>query len=258
MKKTLLINVLVCFSVGIIFAQTTATDFTTADCNGVTHNLFDSLDAGNVIVIAFVMPCGIDCEAYSLPAYSAVQSFAPTHTGRVHFYLADDYGTTACVTLSNFANNMPISTIFSSTSVIMSDYGFPGMPKVVVLGGSDHHIYFNKNDDKINFSGVQTAIDSALNSFVASNSELVSAFQLNTFPNPIQDKLTVNYHLNKNEEVTLEIIDLLGKKVRTMVVFNTPGAHTTDLNVNELPSANYILKMHTAERTENLKFTISK
>ena len=59
----------------IAFAQ--ATDFTTDDCNGVTHNLFDSLDAGNVIVIAWAMPC-FSCIAPSLSAYSAVQSFATT------------------------------------------------------------------------------------------------------------------------------------------------------------------------------------
>ena len=257
MKKYILKSLLVLFVANISFAQTTATDFTTNDCNGASHHLFDELDNGDVIVIAWVMPCG-PCETYSLPAYSAVQTFATSHPGRVHFYIADDYGTTACGTLNNFASNMPVSTIFSSSDVNMSDYGAYGMPKVVVLGGSDHYIYFNKNENKINFSGVQTAIDSALNNFVASNSEIVSTFQLNAFPNPTQDKLTVNYHLNKNEEVTFEIIDLLGKKVKTMVVFNTPGAYTTDLNVSELPSSNYILKIHTAERTENLRFTIRK
>ena len=164
MKKILLINALVYFSVGIIFAQTTATDFTTNDCNGVTHNLFNDLDAGNVIVIAWVMPCG-PCETYSLPAYSAVQTFATSHPGRVHFYIADDYGTTACGTLNNFASNMPVSTIFSSSDVNMSDYGAYGMPKVVVLGGTDHTIYYNQNDSHITFSGAQSAISDALASW---------------------------------------------------------------------------------------------
>jgi hypothetical protein len=259
MKKYILNCLLVLFAVNVSFAQTTATNFTTDDCNGISHNLFDELDNGNVVVIAWVMPC-TPCATYSLPAYSAVQSFATSHPGQVHFYMADDYANTSCTSLSSWGDNynMSNSTFFSSTDLDMNDYGVAGMPKVVVLGGLDHHVYFNENDNKINLSGVQTAIDSALNSFISSNSDLASTFQLNTFPNPTQDKLKVNYHFNKDEEVTFEIIDLLGMKVQTVVVSNIPGTHTEDLNVSELPSANYILRMQTSERTENIKFTISK
>ena len=81
---------------------------------------------------------------------------------------------------------------------------------------------------------------------------------LNIFPNPTKEKLTINYHLNKNEEVTFEIVDLLGKKVKSFVVFNSSGNNTIDLDISELPSANYVLQFHTSEVTESLKFTISK
>ena len=101
MKKILLINALFYFSVGVVFAQTTATDFTTDDCNGMSHQLFTDLDAGNVIVIGWVMPCG-PCATYTLPAYDAVQSFAISHPGRVHFYMADDYANSTCSYLSGW------------------------------------------------------------------------------------------------------------------------------------------------------------
>ena len=259
MKKYILKSLLVLFAANISFAQTTATDFITNDCNGITHNLFDSLDAGNVIVICWVMPC-TPCATYAGYASDAVQSFATSHPGRVKYYLADDYANSTCSSLSGWGNNynMSNSTFFSSTDVNMNDYGVAGMPKVVVLGGLDHHVYFNENDNKINLSGVQTAIDSALNSFVSSTSSLVSTFQLNTFPNPTKEKLTINYHLNKNEEITFEIVDLLGKKVKSFVIFNSLGNNTIDLDISELPSANYVLQFHTSEVTESLKFIISK
>ena len=260
MKKYILNSLLVLFVANVSFAQTTATDFTTNDCNGMPHNLFDELDNGNVVVISWVMPCS-PCATYSLPAYSAVQSFATSHPGRVHFYIADDYANSTCSSLSGWGNNynMSNSTFFSSSAVNMNGYGVAGMPKVVVLGGLDHHIYFNENDDnKINFSDVQIAIDSALNNFVSSTTELESTFKLNISPNPTQEELTINYHLNKNEEVTFEIVDLLGKKVKSFVVFNSSGNNTIDLNISELPSANYVLQFHTSEVTESLKFTISK
>ena len=150
MKKYIFKSLLVLFAVNISFSQTTATNFTTNDCNGVSHHLFDELDNGNVVVIAWVMPC-TPCATYSLPAYSAVELFATSHPGQVHFYMADDYANTSCSSLSSWGDNynMSNSTFFSSTDVNMNDYGVAGMPKVVVLGGLDHHVYFNENDNKI-------------------------------------------------------------------------------------------------------------
>ena len=75
MKKKILNSLILLFVANISFAQTTATDFTTSDCSGDSYNLFNELDDGNVIVIAWVMPCG-PCATYTIPAYSAVQSFA--------------------------------------------------------------------------------------------------------------------------------------------------------------------------------------
>jgi hypothetical protein len=247
MKKILLINALVCFSVGIICAQTTATNFTTDDCDMVSHNLFDSLDAGNVIVIAFVMPCGTDCEAYSLPAYSAVQSFATSHPGRVHFYLADDYGTTACATLNNFASNMPVSTIFSSPSVIMTDYSAlgTGMPKVVVLGGSDHHIYYNQNDNKINFPGVEIAISEALLAPLGIEQSVSNNLKVLTYPNPVNDMLNISYIINKSAIINFTIVDILGKVVLSIEdnLSSSIEESIKSINVSTLNNGYYFLEI---------------
>ena len=43
MKKTLMIIFAILTSLGFAYAQATATDFTTNDCNGTSHNLFDEL-----------------------------------------------------------------------------------------------------------------------------------------------------------------------------------------------------------------------
>ena len=44
MKKTLLIIFAILTSLGFAYAQTTATNFTTNDCDGISHTLFDELD----------------------------------------------------------------------------------------------------------------------------------------------------------------------------------------------------------------------
>jgi len=252
MKKTLMIILAILTTLGFAHAQTTATNFTTNDCNGDPHNLFDSLDVGNVIVIAWVMPC-LTCATYGLPAYSAVQTFATSHPGRVHFYMADDFGTTACATINNWAtsNNMPLSTTFSSSDISMSDYGTNGMPKVVVLGGSDHHIYYNKNDDKINFPGVQTAINDALSAPLGIEQMGGNNFQLSSYPNPVNNILNVSYTKDQSETITFSIIDLLGK-----IVIQEKEL-TTSIDVSSLNNGNYFLKVTSETSSESIPFVVN-
>lgn len=140
----------------------TATNFTEDDCEGISHTLFDELDQGKIIVIAWVMPCA-SCSYFGSSAYDAVQSFNESHPGIVEFYLTDDYANTSCSNISNWgtSNNMEHHTAFSSTAINMSDYGTDGMPKVVVLAGAEHRILYNENNGSITYDGVESAINSA-------------------------------------------------------------------------------------------------
>ena len=252
MKNILMIITAILTTIGFSYAQTTATDFTTEDCNGVTHNLFDSLNAGNVIVIAWVMPCG-GCAVYGLPAYSAVQTFATSHEGRVHFYMADDYGNTACNGLTSWgnSNNMPLNTTFSSNDISMSDYGTDGMPKVVVLGGSDHHIYYNQNDNNINFPDVQNAINDALNAPLAIEQVGENNFELLTYPNPANKILNISTTKDPSETITFSVIDALGK------IVIQGGELTASIDVSSLDNGNYFLKVSSETSSESIPFLVN-
>lgn len=252
MKKTLLIILTILTTLGFGYAQTTATDFTTNDCNGISHNLFDELDNGNVVVIAWVMPCG-PCATYTLPAYSAVQTFATSNPGQVSFYLVDDFANTNCPTLTGWgnSNNMPLNTTFSSSDITMSDYGTNGMPKVVVLGGSSHTIYLNENDNKINFAGVQGAINDALNAPLGIEQTESSNFQLLTFPNPVNNILNVSYVKGKSETITFSVIDVLGE-----IVIQEKEL-TTAIDVSSLNNGNYFLKLSSKTNSESIPFIVN-
>jgi hypothetical protein len=84
MKKLILVFLVALFS--YVANGQTATNFTCNDCTGVSHTLFDELDAGNVIVLCWVMPCG-SCIGPTLTTYNVVQSFATSHPGRVKLYI---------------------------------------------------------------------------------------------------------------------------------------------------------------------------
>jgi hypothetical protein len=252
MKKPLMIILAILTTLGFGYAQTTATDFTTNDCNGISHNLFDELDNGNVIVIAWVMPCP-PCATYTIPAYSAVQSFATSNPGQVSFYLVDDFANTNCATLTNWgnSNNMPLNTTFSSSDISMSDYGTNGMPKVVVLGGTNHTIFLNKNDDKINFPGVQGAITDALNAPLGVEQIKESHFQLSTYPNPVNNTLNVSSAKTNTGSVVYSILDVSGK------VVIQENDLTSTIDVSTLNNGNYFLKVSSEKTTESIPFVVS-
>jgi len=258
MKRIILICSLLFLNVEYVVSQ--ATDFTTNDCNGVTHNLYDSLDAGNVIVISWVMPCS-PCATYSLPAYSAVESFTTSHPERVHFYMADDYANTPCSSLSSWGDNynMINSTYFSTSDINMNGYGVAGMPKVVVLGGQDHTIFYNKNDANINFNDVQTAISNALGSFVGTNELSSIDFKITSFPNPTVDFLNISYVVKQNEKISFKIINILGEiiLVENDNSLNIPGVYNKTINISSLSEGSYFLNVSTSSHSKTLKFVVA-
>ena len=137
-----------------------AVNFTALDCDGVSHDLFQELDDNVIVVMAWVMPC-TTCISDPLEAINFVDEFATSHPGRVVFYLVDDYANTTCPNLAGWADFYGLGNAkkFSDTSIKMSDYGVDGMPKIVVLGGANHQVYFNKNSSA---EGVKEAIEKAL------------------------------------------------------------------------------------------------
>lgn len=137
-----------------------AVNFRSIDCDGVEHDLFTELDNNTIVVIAWVMPCS-SCITDPLATFNIVNDYGVTHPGRVVFYLVDDYGDDNCANLGGWANfyGLGNATKFSDDTIKMSDYGDVGMPKIIVLGGANHQVYFDKHRSH---DGVKDAIDKAL------------------------------------------------------------------------------------------------
>ena len=253
MKKLLMIITAILTTLGFTNAQTTATDFTTNDCNGISHTLFDELDDGKVIVISWVMPCN-PCATFAGYASDAVQYFATSHPGIVKHYLADDYGNNTCSDLAGWAANFNITAdaIFSDALLDMADYGSPGMPKVVVLGNNTHTIYYNENNGSPSFVGVKDAITLALSPTVEIDEQVDKSFNLTAYPNPTNGLLNVNY--TSNTPVQFDVINILGENI-----FNQKTKNTTNtiIDVGNLNKGFYILQMTTESKKTSLKFTLN-
>ena len=256
MKRKLLLSFTLLASAMMMNGQT-AVDFTVNDCAGTSHHLFGELDAGKVVVIAFVDPCA-SCIAPSGTALGIVQSFASSYPGRVLYYLSDDVANTSCTTLTSWGNTNGITgvPVFSSTSVLMADYGGPAMPKIVVLGGYNHAVLFTQNNglNSANFTaaiqlGLQTGIDEASNVL----------FDLNLYPNPTTSAINMKYTLKENAKTNVDIYNLIGEKIKSIALDNaTIGANETSLSTEGLTNGAYVLKITSGSFSEYKNFTIAK
>ena len=237
-------------------AQNTATNFITDDCSGITHNLFDSLDAGNIIVIAWVMPCG-PCATYAYEAYSAVQYFG---NSKIKFYLVDDFANTSCANLVGWGNtnNMPLNNTFSSSDISMTDYGSIGMPKVVVLSGNDHAVYYNENNSQINYDDVMYALVNALEPPSSINEVNDRFISLNCFPNPARNILSINCSQIDSDEIIFQVVDILGN-----ILYNhIDNKHTNlknlffEIDISTLDQGQYFLSATTNSNRQTISFFV--
>ncbi len=258
MKKIILLSCFLLFKALTTSGQANATDFNATDCNSTAHHLYSELDAGKVIVIAWVMPCAT-CITDPLTAYYDVQSFATSHPGQVIFYMADDYANTSCSSLASWAanNGMGSCTKFSDAAVNMGDYGQPGMPKIVVLGGTDHKVYYNQNSSS---QGIDLAINQALADLatgVKGNS--IAPLEINTFPNPANNLLNISFKIDQATNINIEIYNLLGIKVISHKVnsFMGTGLYSEKIDISKLSNGTYFLKINTTYSKRTLKFTVS-
>lgn len=254
--KTTLFTFLALLIYCLGFSQTTATNFNCKDCNAVTHDLFTELDAGKVIVLVWVMPCAT-CIAPSRAAYDDVQGYATSHPGRVVFYLVDDYADTPCGTLTAWGNTnaMPNAVTFSNSAINPTDYGAVGMPKIIVLGGTDHTVFYNE-DNGNNLAGIPPAIDQALAaSGIDENNSIVSS--LNVFSNSEDNSATVVYELTKENSVSFEILDITGKSIKAFSFGDqSSGKHEIQIDLADLSNGLYFLKFNSGGISKIVKFAI--
>ncbi len=257
MKKSLLFFTALFASV-LVSAQTTAVNFTCNDCAGASHTLFTELDAGKVIVITWVMPCGA-CIAGASTAAATVQGYASSNPGVVKFYLVDDYANTACHTLDSWAstNSITSNAECSDAVISMSDYGISGMPKTIVLGGTSHTVFYNQSGTPV-VSDLQTAINSAIAATGIIENNKVNA-GLTLFPNPAVNSAKLKYTLSKQASVNIDIVNVTGEKIISVSLgVQAAGKQEYDINLESLSSGIYFAKLYEGETSESVKLTVTR
>ncbi len=258
MKKFSFLLAMVLLTGAKAFSQTTATDFTATDCDGDTYNLFSNLDNEKIVVIAWIMPCAT-CITDPLTAFTLVESYNSNHSNRIHFIVADDYANTNCNTLSAWTANYGIgdgTREFSDPSISMSDYGTDGMPKIVILGGTNHKVYFNKNSST---EGFEAALNLALSENPLSIDENPQSFKLNVYPNPANETLNIFYEISEAANIQLDLFNIQGSIVSRVQPegIKENGIYNLKIDLTEFGEGTYFLRMSSNSTVKMVKIIVT-
>ncbi len=98
----------------------------------------------------------------------------------------------------------------------------------------------------------QTAIDD--------EPHIPSSFILNqNYPNPFNASTTINYSLPKSGPVTIDIYDLLGRKVETLIQAEQPaGYHQVTWDASDVSSSLYFYRIQAGDYVETRKMVLIK
>jgi hypothetical protein len=90
---------------------------------------------------------------------------------------------------------------------------------------------------------------------------LPTSFELKqNYPNPFNPTTTIQFNLATAQNVTLEVYNMLGQKVATLVQNQpmTAGVHTQSFDASSLASGMYIYKLYTPEFSQSRRMMLIK
>lgn len=256
MKKILLLSIFITISI-FSFSQI-APNFTVNDCNGTSVDLYTQLNSGKVVILCWVMPCS-SCIPASKTTYNVAQSYQTSNPNKVLFYLCDDYGDTPCASIDSWANAnsitaSSISLRFSNAAINMTNYGTAGMPKIIVVGGASHTIYYSANGT-VDPTALQTGINNALAAANGVNEIQNMAITTSVFPNPVRNLLNISLQLEKQSNVTIEIYNNSGAKILSKTEKCVQGNNMLEMNTKDFVKGIYYVKISNGNAYRTLKFS---
>lgn len=75
---------------------------------------------------------------------------------------------------------------------------------------------------------------------------------VNIYPNPVKNTANVTFDMEESAEVTIAVIDALGKQLSVKALKGVKGANITTVDMSKMAAGNYTLKLQTASETKTV------
>lgn len=242
MKKILFtLTAILLTLISLTKAQTTAMDFTQADCDGVDHQLYSELDAGNVIILEYMMLNCAPCVTGTQAMEAIMKPYELSHPGRVHLYSFAFLNSYTCEQIIQWKRDFNFNhPAFSEGEAQVAYYGGMGMPTLVVVGTNEHKVFYKSigYTPEVDAS-IREALDSALLYTPSGIDDKIPGSKFKVYPTVFNDRLYVETS-EAGAGSELVISDIFGRQVLNSYVSESGRAN---IGVSMLPKGIYFARL---------------
>ncbi|MFK7950751.1 MAG: HYR domain-containing protein [Saprospiraceae bacterium] len=134
--------------------------------------------------------------------------------------------------------------------VMIDGYTYLHMAEVEVLGCAINNVILSR----ASANPLVSISNNTVQSQIQKNTETPQYFEINAYPNPFNDKLTLEAFVPEEDEyMDVRIIDVNGKVVYTQNQISTIGEVVQELDIPNLSNGMYILEVTTAKQVKTVK-----
>ena len=223
MKKILFTTTAIFFDlISLTKAQTTAMDFTQTDCDGTDHQLYTELDAGNVIILEYMMLNCAPCVTGTQAMESLIKPYDLSHSGRVHLYSIAFLNSYSCEQIVQWKRDFNFNhPAFSQGETQVAYYGGMGMPTLVVVGTNEHKVFYKSIGYTPEMDAqIRDALDSALLYTPSGVADNHPAGKFRIYPTVFTDRLYIETD-KEYAGAELMVFDIFGRQALSTVVSET-------------------------------------
>ncbi len=89
---------------------------------------------------------------------------------------------------------------------------------------------------------------------VSTEDEIIASLNAEAYPNPFHNFFTLDFQMDQNNNVNIDLVDVLGKKVRTVLNKSlTSGNHKIHIETHQLISGVYFIRLQISEKVKSLR-----
>jgi hypothetical protein len=146
---------------------------------------------------------------------------------------------------------------FSDPAFVQSQYGTPAMPKIVVLGGTGHHIY-HIADNFVTIPDLESAINAAIAGLPPTTGlkGVEHKTKFSVFPNPASGHTAISYRSSAAGTIHVQLIDSKGRIIKDTHSKTRIGDNNISIDLSDVARGVYFIKVNDEAGTTEKKLIV--
>lgn len=226
----------------------TVGDFTIKTTDGVTRNLYSTLDSGKTVFIDLFYTTCVWCQ-YFAPVIEEVYQNHGAGQGGIEFWGISNNLQDPDSIIDQYRLNFNVTNPCAGPhgggttahTTVIAGQNFQGWPTYCVVC-PDHTMFFDPCYPPV-VTGFDPFFEICASMLDVDENRPQKKETVSIYPNPAGEKLFLDLQLNSSSEIRIVVYNLLGSKVLTSTINHIAGDPAIVLDLSSLTSGIYLIKI---------------